>query len=448
LARLVPTPAQGAAIDRIVCESTRSTLVGSALGSGKSLVATESIKRLDLPVNVVTAPLHTRDGWERHFQLQGLDDLRFANNKSKAGRSALSDLRFGIPGNYFMGREYARLLDWSDMRVGAYVSDESHSWCSPKSRGFKAHMKMRAEFKIAQSATWFGASFESAWSPARFLWPERSAAYDIADISRYRWLDTYCATEYDAFAQNHKRVIGEKNPGEFVSKLPCYIRLESDLPELQPIPIYYDLSPRQRKLYDQMEKDSVAWLRGNPLVAELPLTQRIRLRELTLAEAVLDDEGSVQFPDDAHSSLLDTVREMLGDLMGEQILMGTHSAKFARFVASKLDSTYGWTGQESETLRAEAKARFVSGTLRNIVATQASIGEGTDSLQLASHVMFELSQADSPIINQQFRGRLHRRGQTKPVICYQLRGRGTLDDPQAETLLQKELRMRASLATL
>jgi len=206
---LEPTPHQEAAIQQIINEPTRAALNGSELGTGKSLVGTESIKRLNLPLNVITAPLHTRDGWERHFDLQGLNELRFANNKTVTGRRALSDLRFGIPGNYFLGREYARLLEWSDIQIGAYISDESHSWSSHKSRGFKAHMKMNAEFKIAQSATFFGASFENAWTPTRFLWPDRNSAYDIADVSRYRWLDRRCATEYDPFTQNHKRVTGE-----------------------------------------------------------------------------------------------------------------------------------------------------------------------------------------------------------------------------------------------
>src|SRR5690606_20241591 len=100
----------------------------------------------------------------------------------------------------------------------------------------------------------------------------------------------------------------------------------------------------QRKMYRQMEEESLAWLRDqNPLIVDLDVTRRIRLREIALAEPVLDANGEVQFPDDAKSTLADVVREMSDDLMDEQILMGTHSAKFSRFLAKRL-GIFSWDG--------------------------------------------------------------------------------------------------------
>jgi hypothetical protein len=59
--------------------------------------------------------------------------------------------------------------------------------------------------------------------------------------------------------------------------------------------------------------------------------------------------------------------------------------------------------------------------------------------------MVELSAHDSPLQNKQMLGRLNRKGQDKAVLVYRVRARDTLDDPQAETLLSKELSMRASM---
>jgi hypothetical protein len=42
-------------------------------------------------------------------------------------------------------------------------------------------------------------------------------------------------------------------------------------------------------------------------------------------------------------------------------------------------------------------------------------------------------------------GRLNRTGQDKRVVVYRVMARDTLDDPQANTLLNKELQMRASM---
>lgn len=442
---LIPTPHQEDAIRRIIGEPTRAALNASDMGTGKTLVAVESIRRLGTSVNLVTAPLHTRRSWAKHFDHQEMSELRVVNNKDKAGRQAFADLRFGVPGNYFMGRELARLQNWSDVDLGTWVSDESHSWSSKTSRGFKSAKTMNTEFKLAQSATWFGSSFDGAWAPARVLWGDRDGYGEIADRSFYRWMDYWCATEYDPFSNMKKRVTGERIPGRFVSELPCYVNEASDLPDLEPIEIRYRLTARQRKLYQQMEEESIAWLRSNPMVADLDVTRRIRLREITLAESDIDDNGEVFFPKDAHSSLLDTVREMLGDLGSEQVLMGTHSAKFARWLAARTDSTEAWTGNLKEHERDELKARFLAGTTRSMVATQAAVGEGTDELQYASRVLFDLSRSDWPLMNQQFYGRLNRRGQERSVLLYRFIAEDSIDDPQAETLLRKELAMRESM---
>jgi hypothetical protein len=91
------------------------------------------------------------------------------------------------------------------------------------------------------------------------------------------------------------------------------------------------------------------------------------------------------------------------------------------------------------------KRRFLLGDARSLVATQAGIGEGTDELQHASRVLFDLSRSDWPLMNQQFYGRLNRKGQEGQVLLYRFIAEGTIDDPQAETLLKKELAMRESM---
>lgn len=476
---LIPTPHQETAIQQFVNEPTRSNLNGSDVGTGKTLVSTEFIKRLGEKVNLITAPLHTRDGWERHFDLQGLDELRFVHTKNKAGQQALSDLKFGVPGNYFMGRELARLQDWRSVDIDVWCADEVHSMANSASRAFKAHNKdaMPTKHRLFSSATWFGAKFENARTISTLLWPELDGYEEVSDRVPLRWINTWCSKGYTDFWTKDEKLVarikrtgsgevvdsvaqggvevrwlvrmfqvtGEKVPGAFANALPSYVHIDSDLPPLEPIEIYYDLSPLQRKLYNQMEEESLAWLRDqNPLVVDLDVTRRIRLREISLAEPVLDENGEVQFPDDGKSSLHDVVREMMDDLMGEQILMGTHSAKFAHYLAKRL-GVFAWAGKSSEESQEQAKADFLKGDLRAIVGTQAKVGEGVDRLQEAARIMFELSLNDNPVLNKQFRGRLHRTGQHKPVVDYRFIPRNTIDDSNYESHLTRELNMRQSV---
>lgn len=438
---LVPTDEQRAVIDSILAEPTRAALNGSDVGTGKTIMATCAALEMGAKLTVISAPLHTRYGWHDTIMRQTGYEANFhwVNSKNKAGREAMSNLQWGKPGFYFLGREYARQQDWSDIHPDLMVHDEAHSFQQRFSKGFKTAKTIDAGYTICQSATWYGSDFSGAYTAPRLMWPK------IVPRSFWLWVDQWCVTDYDHFAPANKRITGEKIPGAWAESLPLYINLRNQQTEPKVIPIYVDLSPRQRTIYNQMERDGVAWLRENPLVAELPIIQRIRLRQITLAECDISPDGEVVFPEDAKSSKFDAVKELLSDLVGEKVLMATDSAKFARFIGGHLDSSFAWTGESKEHERVSAKADFMDGPLRYIVATQASISEGTDLLQTNCHILVELSRSDSPVLNQQMIGRLNRRGQSKQVIVYQILARGTLDDPQADTLLGRELSMRQSM---
>ena len=158
----------------------------------------------------------------------------------------------------------------------------------------------------------------------------------------------------------------------------------------------------------------------------------------------MSDDDVVDFDVNCKSSKLDAVVGLLDDLVGEQVVIATDSAKFAKVVAARVGG-FAWTGDTSQAEREEAKHKFMERDLRIIVATQAAISEGTDGLQRVCRVLIELSQSDSPILNQQMVGRLNRTGQDRRVVVYRVMARDTLDDPQADTLLGKELQMRASM---
>jgi hypothetical protein len=207
---------------------------------------------------------------------------------------------------------------------------------------------------IAQSATWYGSQFDGAWAICRVLWPDLGKPKEVADRSFWRWVYEWCETEYDHFATNNKRIVGEKNPGRLVDSVPCYINLRSAQGDITFTDVYVDLLPAQRKLYRQMEETSVAWLRDNPLVAEFPITQRIRLRQLTLAEAIIDDDGVVNFEPDAKSSKLDALVDMLKVFGDEKVLVATDSAKFAEIVAERIGG-FAWVGARSQHEREEAR---------------------------------------------------------------------------------------------
>lgn len=453
---LVPNREQSEAINRMAAAlwETGGALSAAPMGFGKTVVAVETMLNLGAQTVLISAPLHVRYSWQDTVQRQTnyAIPFRWVNNSNKAGKEALESLKRGDAGFYFVGREMFRLLDWRGVFIDGVIHDECASLASlqdggkkVRSRGYEVafDLRHRTKYTLCQSATWFGSAFARSWSIARILWPDR------VEKNYYRWTIDYCATVYDPFTPNQRKIVGEKKPGAFASSLPCYINPPKSLALEEPMfeDIFVDLSRSQRRIYDEFEKKGVVWLQDHPLVAQAPIVQRIRLRQITLAECDVTDEDQVIFQPNAKSSKFDALKEFLADLPeGEKVLIATDSAKFARMVAARLGSdAFAWTGEATQRERERAKARFVKGDLHAIVAVQKAIAEGNDGLQAACHILVVLSDDDSPVMNSQLVGRLHRQGQKDRVLVYRVRARETLDDPQASTLLAKELSMRASM---
>jgi len=214
---------------------------------------------------------------------------------------------------------------------------------------------------------------------------------------------------------------------------------------------YVDLMPSQRKIYEKFQKDLVVFLQDNPLVAEVPIAARIRLRQMTLAVPSIDENDSVYFAHDAVSTKYKALLEIIEDNGEEKMLILTDSQKYAKIVAERLSIKFGegmafeWSGKASQGQREVAKQEFMNGNLRYIVAVIPAIAEGVDGLQNACRTVVWLSHSDSNILNQQVLDRVRRRGQQRTVQVYDIVARDTYDEGQLDTLLQRELDLRASL---
>jgi superfamily II DNA or RNA helicase len=292
------------------------------------------------------------------------------------------------------------------------------------------------------SGTPSGNKFDGFWAVTRFLWP------DVVPKSFWSWALDYCDMGYSPFTKYDIR--GEAEPGKFVSTLPCYIRLETNHNlEVVEETRYVDLLPAQRKLYDKFEQDLVVWLGENPMVAEVPIAARIRLRQMTLAVPSMTDEGEIIFAEDAKSTKFQALQEIIEDNPNDAMLLLTDSQKYAKLVTDRLNKkapvAFEWSGKANQKQREEAKQAFLAGELKYIVAVIPAIAEGVDGLQDVCSTIVWLSHSDSNILNQQVLDRIRRRGQKETVKIYDIVARDTYDEGQISTLLQRQLDMNASL---
>jgi SNF2 family DNA or RNA helicase len=306
------------------------------------------------------------------------------------------------------------------------------------------------------SGTIAGNRIDGIWSILKWVYPE------VAGNSYWSWVEEHCETKVDYFAG--RVVTGERIPGAIVNSIPCYIRhlkrenccefhpegIDYQLPAMQTIVRTVKLSREQRSIYKTMETDFVAWLGDNPLVVEVPVSLRVRLRQITLGTPIIDSDGEVSFTTNTKSSKLDELFDIIKDSAdGEKMLILTHSQKFAKVVAQRLVSAghtaKEWSGAVSQNNRNAILEDFIDGDLRFIVAVISAIGEGTDGLQLACSTVVWLSKDDNALLNEQAAGRLDRQGQKQSVVSYEIVAEDTYDEGQMSSLVNRKLAMNKSL---
>jgi superfamily II DNA or RNA helicase len=303
--------------------------------------------------------------------------------------------------------------------------------CSNKTNKIADSWKnLKADFRLAQSADWFGSKLENQWTVAKQLWP------DWLEVDHYEWIDEYMVTEYDHFTFNKKKVVSEKWPGFFASSLPCYVALPPAVEKPEPERRYVDLTSPQRKLYNQIEDSMVAEVEGNYLVIELPMHLRMRLLELSLGMFGVDEvqvetademvtKTTIRFDEGAPSSKLDEVRSIMRDYPNEHFIILTHSKKFAEKAAKDLGGL-PYTGKQSEKQKELNKQAFIDGEVKVLVGTSA-ICEGLDGLQTVCRNAIVMSRPDVSYKTEQFIGRVARRGQERQVNVWEIVARDTLD---------------------
>lgn len=421
-------------------------VLASEQGAGKTVIVAQYIVEAKPDFTLIILPLGTRGdathGWEGTLRRQGYTGPIRRVESTKAGKETEADMLKAVPGVYLMGRELFRTKTyWPKVKPDLVAYDEVHGMQNKQSVTFKRAKQLKAGYKIAMSGTWMGNKFKGAWAPAFWVFGK-----DHVDNSFWRWAAEFAVVEADPFAG--QIVTGEREPGRFVSTLPGYARLMANLDvDIVSEQRFVELNPTQKRMYKEMESNLVTWLGDNPMVADIPITMRARLRQITLGTPSFNDAGEVDFALDSKSSKIDALKEFISDQDDEPILIFTHSQRFCPVVVHRLgERAVEWSGKTSANTRQSILSQFgTKSGPRYIVATIASIGEGVDGLQDRCATEVWLSRSDDRIINEQAGKRLHRRGQTRTVRSVDIIAPGTYDEGILSGQVKQALAMNESM---
>lgn len=430
-------------------------LIINDMGTGKTYEAIardlylRSTGQIRNPRTLIIAPLSTLDDvWVKHYE--ELTKVPISTVHPKARDGSWMDY-MAVGGVFCVHWEAIRLMpqlgtvNWLHI-----IADECQGMKNRKAQATQALKAIRnATFKTAMSGTPSDGRPDEMWSVLNWLYPQRYRSY-------WKFFNRY--VEYqtlEARGRRFKKIIGPQNGEEFRKEIePFYVRRHKedvlkDLPEKYHTQVHVDLTPEQKRIYDQMKKDMVAWLgkqEDEVLPAPVVVAQLVRLSQFADAFATINPEtGLVRLTEP--SSKLDAVMQKLDEAGGKKVIVFTKFKGMVRLLSNRLHeksiSYVALTGDTPKEDRRSLIAAFQRGPAQVFVGTIRAGGVGID-LFASSTVIF-IDRELSSIRNSQAEDRAHRIGQKNAVQVIDVMARNTVDRGNKTTFETKKSWIKALL---
>jgi SNF2 family DNA or RNA helicase len=428
--------------------SLEAGLIGSEMGAGKTL---EAVKLEDIwapdssAKSLVVAPLTTLEPtWLKHFS-EEVPGAHITVCDPKRRQEFADAVKKGAGDIFVVHWDALRLLPGlAERRWSTVVADECQRMKNRKAQQTQALKRIRSDHRLALSGTAADNMAHDLWSTLNWLYPMKYRSY-------WRWYKENIDFEI-VYPQGYHKVKGIKPERlqAFLDEIrPFYIRhLKKEpccphhpqgvmpwLPDKYYSTIWVDLTPQQRRAYDQMKKEMLAWVgehEDKPVPAPVAITQLVRLQQFASAHLdvhVLEDEDAGRvYRMCEPSSKLDAVIDIIGDT-DEPIVVFSQFRQMVDLLAQRLrraSISHGLiTGKVPSKDRARVIGDFQAGRLRVVAGTIKAGGIGID-LYRASTVVF-LDRDWSPSANKQAEDRLWRAGQKNAVQVIDIMARNTVD---------------------
>lgn len=419
----------------------RNGCVFASGNTGKSKIAVDLVVNQSDDRVLIACPPSVMGVWRREFHKWAATDcgvlvldgrqtvarkIDLAKNHLAACQS--QDRPAIVVTNYEAARTpafkaWACTIQWS--RV---IADECHRLKGSSSKQSKALYEIgrRARRRLGLTGTVFPHSPMDAFGQYRFL------DTNVFGTSYHRFRSLYAVT--GPLGANH--IVAYKNQDDLADRIrpiTFECRLEDtdiELPEATHIERMVPLSKESGRIYREMEQDMVAEVRGGLISADNALVKLLRLQQITSGYLPLEDESILSL-DAPKAGLLAEILEGIDE----------PAVVFCRF-RRDLDTV------EQATAVAGKRYGELSGRRKDLTP-HATMPEGVDvmGVQLQSGgVGIDLTRACYAIYfnhpwslgeYDQSLARVHRPGQTRPVIYYQLMTEQTIDEVVWKALASK-----------
>jgi len=210
-----------------------------------------------------------------------------------------------------------------------------------------------------------------------------------------------------------------------------------DLPDKIFIKRQIQLTPDQRKLYEQMKKQALAILEGKVSSTKNSLTQLMRLQQITCGHFT-DDTGSVQ---PIENNRVNELMDVLEDVEGKAIIWAHYQYDINAIIKAVVEkygpgSVVDYYGLTPKEVRQDHITKFQNDPkCRFFIGTPSTGGYGI-TLTAANTVIYYSNGYDLEK-RLQSEDRAHRMGQKKPVTYVDINAEDTVDEKIVKALRSK-----------
>jgi SNF2 family DNA or RNA helicase len=463
-------------------------LLGDDMGLGKTVTAIcldarkRELAQTPQGHTLVICPLSVIDVWEQHFaEWNPKLKVRVIDPKNREA--------------FFAKGAHVYIMHWDALRLMPeiarkqwfhVIADEAHRAKNRKAQITQALKRIHTYHKLALTGTPADDKPQDIWSILNWLWPKTYSSY-------WRFYNDH--VEFTTHPKGgYKIVTGVRNIRDLHEGLrPFYMRRtkEEVLPELPAktySTIHVDLTPRQRKAYDQMKSDMLAWVGENedkPVPAPIAISKLMRLQQFALThmdveedwkqrrlkdheraalqeyEALRDGPFEKKFPWLVYngerarngfrwaytitykmvepSSKLDALMQLIEDNPHESFVIFSQFKQTINLLGHRLlqrDISYGlYTGDTDKSDRDSHVRNFQAGKIRVFAGTIRAGGEGITLTRARTMVFTDRDW--SPSKNVQAEDRIYRVGQENAVQIIDLVSRNTVDRGRLQQIAMK-----------
>ncbi len=309
------------------------------------------------------------------------------------------------------------------------VCDEAHRLANARAKSVKIIKKIPALRRVGMSATFISNGKHDLFSPVDWIKPGALGK---------TWWDF--RSQYCVLLEAFPKIVGYRNQEQMNRIIAPLIHeiskdVLTDLPPLSEVTVPFELSSKERKVYDQIKEElRIQLLSGEEIHIPNALVAMTRLRQAT--------NTCAPFGLEIESSKLETLVDLLGDLLADpsnKVIMFTSFAQTAKEYYKTLSSLANGAlilGETDQYKRYEYLERFNNDPgYRFILGTEAlSTGLNIQAANIIIHIDSPFSWAKL----DQRNGRAWRKGQTKPVVAYSLEGIKTIDQVVHRLVLSKK----------